>query len=255
MEKRSGVDPAAVTDQSPKSERSEFMKRSLLAYDVTVGAARMRPTLLAEPSLRWDNQVSKVPDGSLYLWTDAESRPVIAVQVFIAGGTKDLWLHEFQSLTAEPLQVVQKGKPIWTPRRGGIALQPVSDAPPPSQTRPGRLSQMKQIAQRYKAEDEFEEKSAWELRLLSTPVHRWEGKSGSTLIDGALFVYVHGTDPEALLFLEAQRTPAGEVWKSSFAPMTGYALKIREQDRPVWSISKRMGPYDPNEPFICLPVK
>jgi hypothetical protein len=51
-----------------------------------------------------------------------------------------------------------------------------------------------------------------ELRLLSQPLYRYE----STLpevVDGALFTFVTGTDPELMLVIEARRAFPGGAWE------------------------------------------
>ena len=46
------------------------------------------------------------------------------------------------------------------------------------------------------------------MRLLAQPIYRYENTKGD-LIDGGLFVFVLGTDPEAFLLIEARRPQSG----------------------------------------------
>jgi hypothetical protein len=245
-------------DSDGKAGRLSFMKGSVADYVIQLrmsGSATVRR--VDDPLLRWDNPVSKVPDGTLFLWTDDQGRPVTAAQVFIAGGTQDLWLHEFQSLTTSPFRVTRRGSNFWTPDRGGVEFQPLTGSPAPAESKVARLVQMRELAKRFEAEDEFEGKSRWELRLLTTPVYRY-GSADTVpqgLIDGAIFAYAHGTDPECLLLLEARTTDQGPAWYYALAPMTGYALKVKYDGRDLWSVPWRKGPYDIREPFVCLPYQ
>jgi len=247
--------------ESPTTDQLEFMKKSVTVYSVrgseesrSKAGASTNYVLRSEPLLRWDNPVSKVPDGTLFLWTDKASRPIAIVQVFIAANTKDLWLHEFQSLSSQPFEVRRGDDSVWTPRRGGIGLKPLPEAPAPAATKPARLTQMRQLAKRFEAQDDFEGKSRWELRLLATPLHRY-GQEGDAVVDGAIFAFAHGTDPEALLVLEARKNGDDLAWSYALAPMTGYALRIKDQGQEVWAIDWRQPPYDPQEPFLCIPYK
>jgi hypothetical protein len=230
-------------------DRLDFMKTSVATYVVMADGQEIK--LNPEPLLRWDNPVSKVPDGTLFLWQDAKSRPKAIVQVFIAANTKDLWLHEFQSLSTSKFEMFRNDSPVWTPDRGGVDWKPLPDAPSPGGTRIARLTQMRQLAKRFEAQDDFEGKSRWDLRLLSTPLHRY-GADGEDVIDGAIFAYAHGTDPEALLLLEARPGQGGAEWNYALAPMTGYALRVSDQGKEVWTIDKRPGPYVPSEPFFLI---
>jgi hypothetical protein len=248
---------AAKTSTTQVDERLAFMKRSLTNYTFHPDGAssplkELRP--LAEPLLRWDNPVSNVPDGLLALWVDQHARPAAIVQVFIAAGTKDLWLHEWQSLTTEPFQVLEGRRPYWTPRRGGITWRKVAEGEAPGESNVSRLVQMKRLARRFVAEDDFEGKSRWELRLMSTPLYRYGGTPGENgVVDGALFAFAHGTDPEALVLIEAYQDATGTGWRYALAPMTGYALRMKLDTAEVWSIPWRQEPYDRREPFVCYP--
>lgn len=236
------------------SDRLEYMTRSVADYRITAAGSRgesLQVRRIEQPLLRWDNPVSNVPDGTLFLWTDQQARPVAIVQVFIAAGTDDSWLHEFQSLLDGPFDVRRADQPVWTPERAGIEWKSLPDSPAPVASRAGRLTQMRQFAKRFSAEDDFEGKSRWELRLMPTPLHRYGGADNdNAILDGGLFAYAHGTDPEALLMLEARTTKSGPAWFYALAPMTGYALRIKDRGTEVWAIDARKPPFKPEEPFF-----
>lgn len=242
-------------DDSVKKEaavRLEFMKRSVALYDITLETKdKPKVKLLPDPVLRWNNPVSNVPDGVVFLWTGPEGRPELAAQVFIAAGTKDLWLHEFQSLSLVPFDVLRDGKSQWHPRKPGVEMKPIPDAPPPADSAVKRLAQMRAIVQDFEASDDFEGKSRWELRLLTKPLHRY-GAANSDLLDGALFVFAHGTDPEVFLLLEARKSGETYQWHFGLAPMTAYALKATHKGQTLWTREKQNPPFKPEEPFYIL---
>lgn len=241
----------AAEEKAEAAARLEFMKQSASVYDVTVGEKKTPLRLVAEPVLRWTNPVSNIPDGVLFLWIDAAGRPQVAAQVFIAAGTKDLWLHEFSSLSAEPFDVARDGSVPWHPRKPGLEMEPVADAPAPADSAVRRLTQMRNIALEFQASDDFEGKSRWELRLLSKPLHRW-GKPGSQVLDGALFAFAHGTDPEVFVLVEARGSEGKYSYEYGLAPMTAYALKVSLKGREIWTAPYRKAPFQPNEPFFIL---
>jgi hypothetical protein len=243
-------DPASAGDKAEAAERLDFMKRSVTGYEIARGEKQVPLKLLAEPVLRWTNPVSNIPDGVLFLWVDPEGRPQVAAQVFIAAGTKDLWLHEFSSLSEESLKATRDGVTPWKPRKPGIEFKKVAGATSPHpDSAVRRLTQMRNIAQEFKADDDFEGKSRWELRLLAKPVHRY-GQENSDIMDGALFTFAHGTDPEVLVMIEARRSGGMYEWYYGLAPMTAYALKVSSKDREIWSAPFRKNPNQPDEPFL-----
>jgi hypothetical protein len=236
----------AATEKAEQAQRLEFMKESLKEYVFTTDGGKPMD-LQAEPLLRWNNPVSGVRDGTIFIWT-ALGRPQAAVQVFQL--KQGLWLHEFQSLSTEPFQAKFKGLPEWGPARAGIEMKPAADAPMPAKTERQRLVQMRAIAEQYRAIDDFEDqKSRWELRLLAKPVYRYAVPEGG-IIDGALWAFAHGTDPEVFLLLEARETSQGHEWQIGMAPMTAYAVEVSRKDKPVWSAPLREPPWKPREPFF-----
>jgi len=246
------TEPDADDNKEAAGARLQFMKESAAKYDIRLnGEKKSKLNLVAEPVLRWNNPVSSVPDGSLFIWCGPDGRPELAAQVFIAAGTKDLWLHEFQSLSLDTFTVSRGGAAQWNPKKPGMELAPIEGAPPPAETAVQRLSQMRKIAADFEAADDFEGASRWELRLLPKPLKRY-GNPDTELLDGALFAFVHGTDPEVFLMLEARGAPEKRRWHYGLAPMTAYALKVSYKDRPIWSTKWRKPPFDPDEPFYIL---
>lgn len=90
-----------------------------------------------------------------------------------------------------------------------------------------------------------------ELRLMSQPIYRFAAdKSG--IIDGALFAFAEGTDPEALLLLEAVRG-AGEslAWRYTLARMTSRPIEVKVDDRSIWSAEGYWAnPRSPSDPYV-----
>jgi hypothetical protein len=243
---------AGDEEKEAAAARLRFMKESAAVYEISRGVdGKTGLKLLPDPVLRWNNPVSSVPDGSLFLWVGPDGRPEVAAQVFIAAGTKDLWLHEFQSLSLDSLAIVRDQEQPWHPRKPGMELKIVDDAPVPAETAVKRLAQMRKIAQDFEAADDFEGASRWELRLLSKPLQRY-GRRDSEILDGALFAFAHGTDPEVFLALEARSVSGEYRWHYGLAPMTAYAVKASYKGQSVWNRPQQKPPFSPDEPFFIL---
>jgi hypothetical protein len=231
--------------------RAEFMKRAAAEYEFLVGPEYTETLVLEpEPLLRFTNPVSGLKDGGFMAWKNKDGRPMVGAQFFLTAD--DLWLNEFQSLATVPLRAVRDGGVKWEPARDGVEVMPVPDAPEPARTTVQRLSQMRDIAERFTASDEFEGRPKSDaLRLMAKPLIRF-GKDGTDTLDGALFVHAHGTDPELMIVIEAVRADSGFRWDYSLAPMTGYALKASLDEKPIWEASLREAPWNLKEPFIVL---
>src|SRR5215210_4623272 len=80
-----------------------------------------------------------------------------------------------------------------------------------------------------------------EMRLLSRPIYRYELTDGKAahpeLVDGAVFAFVQGTDPEAVLLLEAVRRGDRTGWQYAFGRATAGGLEARLGPSVVWTVS------------------
>lgn len=235
------VEVDVPTVDSTPEHRLAYMQQSGKLYKVTVGDQRTAKFREA-PVLRWTNPVSGVVDGGLFVWQDESKRPVAAAQFFIAPETDKLWIHEFQSLSAESMRFEYGGRAVWTPAKTGVEFKPLAGAPVPAKSSNGRLVQMRQLARRFSIKDDFEGASQDKLRLMTTPLLRYSSKSAT---DGALFTFAHGTDPELLVMLEVRT--AGEdkagVWYVGLAPMTAYAITAELDGNAYWSVAWRQAPH------------
>ena len=240
------ADPPSVKD-TPK-QRLAYMQATGASYDVTLGdgrKAKFRP----DPVLRWTNPVSGVIDGGLFVWQDESQRPIAAAQIFIAPGTEDLWLHEFQSLARQPIRFTLRGRPVWTPQKPGIDFKELEDAPPPANSATASMSQMRRICRRFSIQDDFLGDSEDHLRLMPTPLLRYSDESAN---DAAIFTFAHGTDPELLLVIELRAAAAGEpaTWHVGLAPMTSYAITAELDGREYWSVPWRRAPHPSTATFL-----
>ncbi len=140
---------------------------------------------------------------------------------------------------------------MWTSSRPGVELKPIEGAAAPADTAVLRLRQMRALAQEFTGRQLNREGLDREMRLLPQPIYRYENTRGD-LIDGGLFVFVLGTDPEAFLLIEARQPAAGgPQWQYGAARMSSINLRINHHGREVWNapvlpwsqVSDRNEPY------------
>lgn len=202
------------------------------------------PVRLASPPicvLRWANVPRGSHDAMSFIWT-AQGRPQAALSVIVWGTSvsKVQVQHEFQSLSRHGIVARRDGRRVWNPATAGVEIRPVPDAPPPAETAAARLRQMKMLARRFSSTLQ-----GWyggdlrreELRMLPRPLYRYEGKHAD-LLDGTLFAFVAGTDPEVLLMLEAARADSHYRWRYALAKTCSGVLEVRYQNKAVWRAPK-----------------
>lgn len=251
-------DAKVATTKSTAEERLAYMQSTGESYEVTVGE-KGAATFQKEPVLRFTNDVSGVIDGGLFVWKDESKRPVAVAQLFICPGTEKLWLHEFQSIAVVPMKFEYRRRTAWQPKSAGIKFESISNAVEPAKTAESRMVQMRQISRRFTVKDDFGRAgsvSADVLRLLSTPLIRY---STDTVLDGAIFTFAHGTDPELLIIIEAQKVVSANAteqtsseWRVALAPMTSYAISAELDGKPFWSAPWRQAPHAPTATFVDI---
>jgi hypothetical protein len=92
-----------------------------------------------------------------------------------------------------------------------------------------------------------------ELRQLPTPLYRYDPQSGD-ITDGAVFAFVVGTDPEALLQIEAVKIEGKVVWQYALARRTYCRLECRLDEKVVWEVEQYPGQDDPQKPHYTIGV-
>jgi hypothetical protein len=224
------------------------MKDAATRYRFQAGDGKDPVLLIPDPLLRWSNPVAQEEDAGLFLWT-RQGRPIAAAQFFVR---KNLWMHEFQSLSEGLFTVDWSSRTIWRPERAGLSFNLEPDNRPPDATAVGRLRQMRKIAESFAASVEFryENESHYELRLLPKPVYRYGSAEGSVL-DGTLWAFVQGTNPEVLLLVESRPGPDSKArWHYAVAAMTSYPAEVKRNGESVWKVGRQpiptpsiTGPY------------
>ncbi|NQT13052.1 MAG: hypothetical protein HQ582_09910, partial [Planctomycetes bacterium] len=150
----------------------------------------------------------------------------------------------------------RNGKRVWYPRRPGVTFTAVPDAPAPADSRIARLREMKMLARRFSSV-----LVGWDsaptnepLRLLPRELYRYETE-GPEVLDGAVFAFVQGTDPEALLLLEAVQVASGHQWQYAPVRRTSAAVYVRYRDKVVWSVPQHHPAVDPSQTFTNVLLK
>jgi hypothetical protein len=83
------------------------------------------------------------------------------------------------------------------------------------------------------------QKASPELRLLPTPIYRYEvtDSSANGVIDGAVFAFVaDGGNPETLLLLEAVRNGPELFWQYAFSRRSNAKLSGLHKGSKVWEV-------------------
>jgi hypothetical protein len=248
------VQPEAKDEKARIEAFHAFAKRQAATYTIRLEGRDGPLALQPEPVLKWSNPVMGSLHGDVFLWT-ADGRPeaVASIYRFYSGDRHRA--DEFHSLSlGGTLTAERDGRVVWTPSRRGLELKPISGAPIPADSAAARLRQMRALAQEFTGRQTNRAGVDSDMRLLAQPLYRYENTQGD-LIDGGLFVFVQGTDPEVFLLIEARLTPGRTPeWRFGATRMHGIDLRLNHRGRAIWN-APEIPPeqvFDSREPYCVF---
>jgi hypothetical protein len=251
-----GAQPPGKNDPTEEPTRlNQAIEKSVDWYDVLPeeGAPALKPV----PVMRWRNVIRGQQGEAMMVVWPHNGRPVAMASIY---PWKDKMNHEFDSLSrGNKLLARDKDRVIWSPETAGVEFKDVPKAPRPAKSAPERLRQMKAIAEGFKATmtgwaaDNSDREA---LRLLPRPLYRYDLANAKEpdpkLLDGALFAFVLGTDPEFVLILEAIGTAEDAVWQYACVRATSGGLEVKWADELVWTAPKHPVGKDPKRPHFAI---
>ncbi|WP_253155558.1 hypothetical protein [Stieleria tagensis] len=213
---------------------------------------RISLTRTAESVLRWSNTASGEIYGEVFLWT-RDGIPQ-------ALGSFHQWYsphqhssNEFHSFSKHPLRALRDGNLVWAPTVSGVRWQSIGGAAGVGSTATQRLVQMRAFARSIQIKKTDREGRSSMLRALSQPIYRVPVGESSDWADGAVFAFVQGTDPEAMLLIRALPN-AG--WQFAFARLNSVQLQATRDNHSIWTAEQLQWSLakDPSQPYVLVPV-
>jgi hypothetical protein len=236
---------ASTAERASQLETMRKIAQSMTVFELS-GEKRSPLRLLDEPVLRYADNTRRSHDSTIWIWASGgRPRALLGVEYYPERPREQKWLFEVVSLSAERIAVERKKEVLWTARQPGLRLQPLADAPPPASKPAARLLQMKQILRRFTAHERAVVEGRIELRPMNQPIYRYESDAAGA-IDGAIFSFANGTNPEVLLVLEAGQS---DGWQFAFAQITGAEVFAELDEKQVWECPEADPPAERDSYF------
>ncbi len=227
-------EPATESDSA--AAIAKFTKEAA-EYDLRLSNSPSTPLqVLPTPLLKWSNPARTSEDGAVFLWLK-DGRPEVIGGMFTYKLQKVFKKHEFHSLATVPLSGTFRGIQAWKAPTAGLKFAAVPGAPVPAANPRLRLIQLKSLARDFTASIETEDVGFNELRLLPQPLHRYEPNTAEVQ-DGAIFSFALGTDPEALLLIEARQFNKDWRWEFAFARFHYAGVVARHKSQEVFRVER-----------------
>lgn len=219
-----------------EDERRQWIIDQASEYEIRI-VDQSQALRCEEPVLRFNDNVSGVVDAVQFVWT-INGRPEASASFWYR---KDgLKAHEFISLSRNSIEATRDDSVAWESTNAGLSFKAVAGAPVPAIAKAARLTQMRQISRRCEAAENTKS-GELNLRLMSQPIVRYEPQA-KEILDGAIFSFSKGTNPEVLLVVEAIVDDKGNK-RFEYAParMTSRACWLLIDGHKVWSVGNNNG--------------
>ncbi|HJT34033.1 MAG TPA: hypothetical protein VJ783_18450, partial [Pirellulales bacterium] len=182
-----------------------------------------------KPLLRYNDQTRPGDKGVQALldataWRLGETgRPlaIVTLEIYPSREARAVLSYEFVSLSPLTFEMKNSRGIAWRPASAALTMRRLEDAPEPADTKRARLGQLRQLARRFTAQGEWQGVKD-EYRLLAQPIDRYDDVAAGVL-DGAMFVFANGTNPELGLLLEC----SDREWSYGVFCLTAATLTIQ----------------------------
>ena len=249
---------AQVVDKDKEAKAIRAMVEEAVGWYEVFADASATEAMAPLRVLQWRNVTRGTQEstGVFVLWVN-KGRPEACASIYPFDGNI---VHDFASLSRRANLVArERGRVIWSPETPGVEFNEIPGAAAPADSSAARLRQMKLLADGFKVTMtgwKPDKSDREELRLLPKPLYRDEpGEapgSGPGSIDGGVFAFVQGTDPEAIILLEAIRQDGRPRWQYAFARATAAGLEARLDKQVVWAVEFLEGKATPLKPQMTL---
>jgi hypothetical protein len=174
--------------------------------------------------------------GSVYVWCEESGRPAAICDVFFlpSPGGKYHLSDEWHSLTSASMTARRESQVRWSPSEPGLEWKEIPGAGQPDHSTARRQLQIRQLSRRFTGHCTTRTNDRFELRLLNTPIFRYDTVATEESLGGGLFAFCQGNDPELLLVIEARKTESGYRWEYAPAEFSNMNLYLRLDDKEVW---------------------
>jgi hypothetical protein len=202
-----------------------------LQRDTWVKAKRIdRPLLLYTDDTRGDDR------GFLWGWGE-KGRPLAVFEIFQKVQRRDIWITGIHNTSGGRLRASRLGAPWWLENDSDIAFKDIPSAPAVAPESSVRQRQMKLLAQNFTAYEVYYDKTRHDLRRLERALHSYRDDD-ARILEGGLFVFANGTNPEVLVFIEARQAPAKSskpVWQFGVGRSSNAEFHVEYQGKEVSS--------------------
>jgi hypothetical protein len=205
--------PGGAADEDQQSrQRLTLMEQEIAQFAATSAQITSGPALrfTAKPVLRYSDPTRGLTAANVLMdatvWRFGEQgRPtaLVTLEIYRSSSAQGVLSFEFLSLSPKPFALRHKSFPriVWDATESALQLSPCPGSPEPAGNASARLLQMRQLSKRFAVREKLANGETVECRLLPQPIDRYQS-ADQQIVDGAIFAFANGTNPEIGLILE-----------------------------------------------------
>jgi hypothetical protein len=191
---------------------------------------------LEKPLLYYGDPTRDNDRGSLWAWGE-KGRPVALLELYQNANDRTRWVYAVCNTSGRKLRAERNRAAWWRENESASELKDVPAAPAPASDGPQRQRQLKALAQKFTAHQFWDPNNTrYELRRLERPLHSYRDEANG-LLDGALYIFANGTNPEIVLFLEARANAADKTkftWQFATGRLAHAELHLEYDGKEVF---------------------
>jgi hypothetical protein len=227
------VSSVSAEEEPQAKDRLKWMQEAVDSFEPESAELKTKAalTFASKPLLRYSDPTRDAAQATGNVLVDAtvwrlgtEGRPtaLVTIELYQRADAPTLLSCEFLSLSEAKLSLKHKAEKIrpWVPTESGLTLKELPDAPKPAAMAAERLVQMRRLARRFTAKEQYRNTEI-ECRLLTQPIDRYNSAE-QKIVDGAIFVYANSTNPELGVVLETD----GEDWRYGTLRLTSAESRV-----------------------------
>jgi hypothetical protein len=206
---------------------------------------------IEKPLLYYGDPTRENDRGSVWGWGE-KGRPVATLELFQNANDRTKWAYAVCNTSGGTVRATYEGKAWWRENESITELKNIPGAMAPSAEGAQRQRQLKQLAQKFTGHEFWDpNNSRYELRRLERPLHTYKDED-SGLLEGALYTFANGTNPEIMLFVEARVSPKDKtkpVWQFTASRSAHAELHLEYDGKEVFDAPRGDKVSGPDKPY------
>jgi hypothetical protein len=210
---------------------------------------REKPVMTFSDPTRFDNR------GSVWVW-GTQGRPNAVAEIYHKGEAAG-WILVGVNVSGGRIKATHNDAPWWRENESITKFKDLPDAPVPADKSVLRQRQIRALSQRFTAHEFWiPGNSRYELRLVDRPLMTYKDEANG-ILDGAMFTFANGTNPEVLVLLEVRADPDKKKpprFQVGIDRLTHAEIHVLFDEKEVYSVGRGWQLCAPDKPYFSAEI-